>query len=226
MRKKNIKLHDVDYLQNEKVRMKDRDKVEELINILVSGGKERLQVISDFDMTLTKQHENGNRCITSFGIFEFSHHLPPNYREKSRALFNKYYPIEVCHQMSVEDKIPHMIEWYKEAEKLLQGCHLTPEDIVEAVNETHTILRDGTEKMFETLEAAGIPVLVLSAGVGDVVAAVLRKHSVNQQNLTIVSNFLEFSQKGKVTILEGFKGECIHVFNKHTAGSGPNSHGE
>ncbi|XP_046396998.1 7-methylguanosine phosphate-specific 5'-nucleotidase [Ischnura elegans] len=222
---KKFELGDIKLLLGENVRMKDRDMVESLINTLIDGGKDMLQVITDFDMTLTKQHENGKRCLSSFGIFEVSRHLPMNYKEKALELFHKYYPIEVCHKMSVEEKTPHMIQWYKEAESLLIGCHLTPEDIVDAVQETHTILRDGTNDMMVTLEKAGIPVLVLSAGIGDVVHAVLKKHQVLLPNVSIVSNFLIFSHKDSSVVLDGFKGEFIHVFNKHTAGSGPNKSG-
>ncbi|XP_071447519.1 7-methylguanosine phosphate-specific 5'-nucleotidase [Hetaerina americana] len=217
--------NDMSWLMSENVRMKNSEKVKSIINKLIVGGKDMLQVISDFDYTLTKQHENGKRCLSSFGIFEVSEHLPAHYREKSLVLFDKYHPIEVCHKMTVEEKVPHMIQWYKEAETLLTGCYLTPQDIINAVQETHTAMRDGTDDMMNTLEKAGIPVLVLSAGIGDVVQAVLKKHAILHPNVSIVSNFLMFSQVDTNIVLDGFQGEFIHVFNKHAAGSGPNKSG-
>lgn len=47
--------------------MKNPHEVKEKINNIISGGKNKLQIIFDFDRTLTKHHENGVLTKSSFG---------------------------------------------------------------------------------------------------------------------------------------------------------------
>lgn len=47
--------------------IKDAQRVNALIAQLVRGGCPRLLVVSDFDRTITKQHENGKTHVSSFG---------------------------------------------------------------------------------------------------------------------------------------------------------------
>ena len=46
--------------------------------------------------------------------------LPKGYTDKTNALRAKYLPIEMDPNLTVEEKIPHMEAWYKQANKLLQ----------------------------------------------------------------------------------------------------------
>lgn len=48
------------------VHIKNAEKVNEKINGIVEDGFNNLQIVSDFDLTITKQHENGKRHISSF----------------------------------------------------------------------------------------------------------------------------------------------------------------
>ena len=65
--------------------------------------------------------------------------------------------------------------------------------------------------MLESLQAAGVPVLVFSAGLGDSVSAVLRYHNALLPNVHIISNYLRFNGLQ----VNGFQGDIIHSFNKN-----------
>jgi len=65
--------------------------------------------------------------------------------------------------------------------------------------------------MLESLQAAGVPVLVFSAGLGDSVSAVLRYHNAFLPNIHIISNYLRFNGLQ----VNGFQGDIIHSFNKN-----------
>lgn len=55
------------------VHIKNKENLNSLINRLVEGGARQLQVVSDFDKTITKQHENGKQHLSSFGnVLKFS----------------------------------------------------------------------------------------------------------------------------------------------------------
>ena len=62
------------------------------------------------------------------------------------------------------------------------------------------------------LNEANIPVLVFSAGVGDILEEILLKHDAYFPNIKIVSNYMEFNGEGA---LIGFKEPIIHTFNKN-----------
>lgn len=60
------------------------------------------------------------------------------------------------------------------------------------------------------LEECDVPVLIFSAGLGDVVKAALNVHNLTMPNIHIISNFFTYNN-GKIF---GFKGRHIHAFNK------------
>lgn len=79
------------------------------------------------------------------------------------------------------------------------------------------VFRDGTDEAFQKLYSKEIPLIVLSAGIGDVVQLILVHEKLLTDNVSVVSNFLKISkdEDGLSTIL-GFKDEkLIHVFNKN-----------
>jgi hypothetical protein len=73
------------------------------------------------------------------------------------------------------------------------------------------VSREGTNKMLQSLQAAEVPVLVFSAGLGDSVSAVLRYHNALLPNVHIISNYLRFNGLQ----VNGFQGDVIHSFNKN-----------
>lgn len=54
-------------LSGSNVYIKDKKKVNEIINELVQAGINKLQIVLDFDKTVTKQHVNGVKQYSSFG---------------------------------------------------------------------------------------------------------------------------------------------------------------
>lgn len=189
----------------------NKPRVEMLINQLVSGGSQKLQVISDFDRTLTKHHVNGDVNPTSFGALRLCTQLPKDYHQRSQALYNHYRPVEIKAEMSMEQKIPHMVEWYDKIQELLTGFELPRTSLDQILKEVSVELRSGTEALLSKLDACGVPVLVFSAGLGDMVAAILRHHSCLLPNVHIISNFLKY----KGDTVSGFRDQVIHMFNKN-----------
>jgi hypothetical protein len=51
----------------------------------------------------------------SWGVLENYRQLSKDYLAKVCALREKYHPIELDHKLSVQEKIPHMVEWYTQA---------------------------------------------------------------------------------------------------------------
>ena len=67
--------------------------------------------------------------------------MSDEFRDKSQALFEKYYPIEIDHNLSIEEKIPHMIKWYEESHEVLMAHRLMKHDLKEMVDQSRILLR-------------------------------------------------------------------------------------
>ncbi|XP_047371177.1 7-methylguanosine phosphate-specific 5'-nucleotidase isoform X1 [Vespa velutina] len=207
-----LTIDDFPVLKSKHVYIKDTKATINIINIMLRDGADHLQIVTDFDLTLTKQHVDGKLVLSSFGLFGKCNQLPSAYMNESRRLYHKYRPIEIDPDLPLKEKIEAMSDWMIAAEKLLKGIEFDPKELSEVAEKYGTPLRDGTKELLEKLYEANIPVLVFSAGLGDVVEAVLKCHKVFFNNVKIISNFLKYNGNK----IDGFKNKkLIHVFNKN-----------
>ncbi|XP_018412096.1 PREDICTED: 7-methylguanosine phosphate-specific 5'-nucleotidase [Nanorana parkeri] len=201
-------------LNKDTVRMKDPQKVQELIMALQSGGDKKLQVISDFDMTLSRFRYNGERCPTCYNIIDNSKIISEECRKKLKDLYNIYYPLEIDPHRTVEEKYPLMVEWWSKAHTLLCEQRIEKQKLSQIVKEAQAKLREGFEKFFDALYHNEIPLFIFSAGIGDVLEEIIRQAGVYHPNIKVVSNYMDFNDEG---ILTGFKGKLIHTYNKNNS---------
>uniref|UniRef100_A0A669CFA8 5'-nucleotidase n=1 Tax=Oreochromis niloticus TaxID=8128 RepID=A0A669CFA8_ORENI len=194
-----------------KLHMKDRDRVQEILQSMQKAGSKTLQVISDFDMTLTRFEYNGKRCPTCHNILERSDAISSDCKKKLQELLDKYYPIEIDSTLSVEEKLPLMVEWWTKAHELLVNQKIKKDGLAEAVKDSEAKLRDGYQYFFDHLNEHSIPLLIFSAGIGDILEEVIRQTEVFHPNVKVISNYMDFDESG---VLKAFKGELIHIYNK------------
>jgi len=205
----------IDHLQAKfaSLKVKDKSAVEQKLQCIASGGHEKLQLIVDFDNTLTRHHKNGKLIDCSWGVMENSPLLPKNYTEKTNALKVKYLPIEQDPTLSVEEKTPYMVEWYTQSNQLLQETGIEKSMFKEFVKTSNVDFRDHTKVMLDSLKECQVPLLVMSAGLGDILVEVMIAFGLyHKSNTKVVSNFLSYDENGKVV---GLEGEMIHVYNKN-----------
>ncbi|BFZ15446.1 hypothetical protein BsWGS_18485 [Bradybaena similaris] len=203
----------VPVLGRSNVKMKDPEFVEKAIRVMMKDAHHKLQVVADFDRTLSKYAENGKICSTTHNVLEESKYMPDYFKEKALRLKEHYLPIEFDHTKTVEEKIPKMIEWWTKGHELVTSCHLTRDTIRQIVAESFARLRNGCKWFFDQLHELDIPILIFSAGIGDIIHETILQQASFYRNMKIVSNFLKFDEQGKVI---GFDGdEIIHTFNKN-----------
>lgn len=194
------------------VHIKNKELVNQKIKNLIEGGFDKLQVVSDFDKTLTKQHQNGKMHLSSFGIFSCCPSVTEEHTRFSTELNKKYAPCEVDPTISKPEKKKLMEEWWSLSEDSLRGLSVSQKEIEEVCGQLGPELRDGTKELFDQLQQADVPVLVFSAGLGDTVKAVMKHFDVNLPNVEVISNFLKYDNEGRIM---GFKNTTIHVYNKN-----------
>lgn len=198
-----------------KVRVGDTGSLEKKIRKFAEDGPEHMLVIADFDYTLSRtKNVDGEQCCQTYGVFE-RHALTvsPEYGKLFAELTEKYLPIELDALLSFEEKAPYMIEWWQKSNEHILTANHTEEAIERIVKESPMHLRCGVDVMVQELERQNIPLVILSAGIGNIIEICLRlKLGKVPNNVHIISNMMHFDEKG---IACGFSDPLIHTFCKN-----------
>lgn len=194
-----------------RVQVGDPLKLQQKLKKLVEGGFNELQFIIDFDYTLTRSHKNGVPVDCSWGALENYKKLGKGFNEKTNALKAKYLPIELDLTIPLEKKIPHMVEWYTNANRLLSEAGVHKDWFPDMVQTSSCELRDDTDTLMSSLKKEEVPVLIFSAGLGDLILAILQQYQTHHSNMKVISNFCDYNDEGFVV---GLKSPMIHMFNK------------
>jgi 5'-nucleotidase len=203
-------------LMTSNVRIKNPTKVEQLLSNIINAGKQRLQVISDFDRTISLVSFEGKSCPTSIGVLESSQFVTPELRAQFKALRDHYLPIEHDPNMSRDAKLPLMLEWWQKSFELIVDTGITQQNVVDIVRHSNNHLKEGCLWFFYTLERCDVPLLIFSAGLGDMIQEWMLQDCGNFKNIKIVSNFMRFNNSDEEKRINGFLNETIiHIFNKN-----------
>ncbi|KAL2642576.1 hypothetical protein R1flu_010163 [Riccia fluitans] len=175
-----------------------------------AAGMSSLQVIADFDMTLTKYMVEGRRGQSTHALLSQG---SSDYDRKRQELFDLYYPMEISPLIPVDEKTELMETWWGKSHALLVEGGLNIENIRNSVERGTVGFREGITEFFEILDGENVPLLIFSAGLADIIEEILRQklHRVFP-NIRVVSNRMNFDKDGN---LIGFVGKTIHVLNKN-----------
>ena len=188
--------------------------VDASISKLVQGGPGNLYVIMDFDRTMSVYWDSSrtSRAPSTHGILERGR--SSEFKAKAELYTQHYFPLETDPSLSIEDKIPHMIDWYRKVHDLfLAEPFMGRSDVALAVAQSEVTLRPGVLETIAWCDRHSVPMIVMSAGIADVIAEILRqKYSkALPQSLHIISNSMQFDDCDK---LVGFTDPVLHMFNK------------
>eukprot|EP00461_Guttulinopsis_vulgaris_P000948 UN00948 len=151
----------------------DKNRLFTKLQTVLQGGKEKLKIVSDFDATLSKAGGYSSWCVVENNP-EFS----DTYRNTCTELFNYYYPLEISPTLTHEQKCEYMIEWWLKAQDALRAERVTREKYNRLLQYAQNTLqlRDGCDVMFKYSNELQIPLLIFSAGIGDIIDSVLLHH--------------------------------------------------
>ncbi|CAD6190957.1 unnamed protein product [Caenorhabditis auriculariae] len=204
-------------LSSPQVRVRDVDLVVAKLQKFIAGGASKLMVISDFDFTISRYaDEKGKRCSSCYCIFDDAvGKLYPDFYDKFIGLWKKYGPIEHDHHMTIEEKIPHMEEWWNSSHECIISAGFNRNQIEKFVGVSNIQLRDEADVLMNVLTAHEVPFIVFSAGIGTIIEMYLRlKFGKVADNTHIVSNMMLFDENDRVN---AFSEPLIHVFCKNSS---------
>ena len=165
---------------------------ENKIKKLHNCGHELIQVISDFDWTLTyiKNKKNNEVIPAIISILYNKWYLSEEYSKKAKELENIYIPIEKDESIPLETRKLKMDERWRRHKELLVKSGLTKKHIDDVVDSGAIQLRDGYDKFFKILKELNIPITIFSASWlwTYAISSYLKKNNVDYDNIHFVSN--------------------------------------
>lgn len=163
-------------------------------------------VLADFDRTLT-EHDSS----TCWGLLEESPYVNPEYAKESLDIYYHYRPIEVDQTIPFDEKSKIMEKWFREVANLLSKYHIYEETIENIFSHSNGLkLRRDVKPFLGRMNELGIPVVIVSAGIGNFIEKYLRKQGCLYDNVTIHSNFLIYDN-GRIV---GVQEPILHSLNK------------
>lgn len=201
------------------VLIKNKEHFFDLLHIFKREGIQQLQILTDFDYTLsTFLQKDGSRNYSSHGILENCTLFSENYHKRTKELQSIYYPMEISTTLSPEEKKEKMDEWWNKAHELLIEEGVTEESIVNAVEHSHVCMREGSTELLSLCMKNKIPVLIFSAGLTDVLKTLFKNQLgievKKNSGIEIISNKMIF-QNDK---LVGFEDAPITSLTKNMRG--------
>lgn len=179
---------------------------------IIAWWPQYFHVIADFDRTMTKAFAEWKPTVSLITRLQ-NGFFPPEYAEKSNAIFHTYHPIEIDTTIPLDEKKKAMVNRWTEQFNLMLRYGLTRKIIEDAMGSEDTNFRSGCGEMFDLLKKHAIPLLILSAsGLGyDSVYYCLQHENKLYDNIDIISNDFVRDEEGKAI---GVREPIIHSFNK------------
>lgn len=166
-----------------------------------------IYVLTDFDRTLTL-----GSSLTSWSILSKSDLVPKNYVEERNAFYDYYRPIEIDETLDYDTKNKLMKEWWEKHINLFVKYKISEEVINKAARDLRVMAFRGYAKEFLTnMFERNIPVIIISAGIGNFIKQFLVDNEVYYDNIHIVSNFIKFENGYAI----GVDDNITHSLNKN-----------
>ena len=172
----------------------------EKIEKLKHSDKNSIQIVSDFDWTLTYiKDKTTNEFIPAIiSVLYNKWYLSEEYSKKAKELENIYIPIEKDESIPLETRKLKMDEWRRRHKELLVQSGLSKKHIDDVVNSGVIQLRDGCDRLFKMLKDANIPITIFSASWlwTYAISSYLEKNNISYDNIHFVSNEFIWDENG------------------------------
>lgn len=168
--------------------------------------KNNFYIVADFDKTLTEGSSN-----STWGVTANSNAVGEEYTRKRTELYNHYRPIEIDMSLSEEERSKEMSNWWKAHINLFYEFGLKEESIKKSIKEGGLKYREGAKEFLNKMKVLGVPVIIISAGIGNVIEEFLKNENDYYDNIKIVSNFIAFENG----LIKEITGGTIHSLNKN-----------
>ena len=164
-------------------------------------------VVSDFDRTITSGISTNSWCV-----LDENESVCEEYKKEMEELQNHYHKIEIDPDVPDDIKFKEMTDWWNKHLDLFVKYGFT-EDLFHKTSSDKNVmeLRKGFKEFLKFIKEKNIPLVIISAGLTNVIKAFLIEHDINLENIYIISNEIYFDNG----IAKGIAHEIIHSMNKN-----------
>ena len=161
-----------------------------IIQNIISWWTSHLQVIADFDKTLTYWNQQSAIAV----LYNFDY-LSKDYSKKAKELESFYLPKEEDSSIPYNERKILMNQRRTKHEQLLIESWLSKKHIENVVNSWILCLREWCHEFIDQLDSLWIPLIILSASwLWDSIAIYLQQHLEKKQWVYIISNCYTFDE--------------------------------
>lgn len=166
-----------------------------------------LYVVADFDRTITS-----GSSLTSWSVLADTDLVPEEYSVERHRLYDIYRPIEVDNSLPFDYRMKMMSKWFRAHIELFVKYKMTEEVFEKAATNLRVMeFRTGAQEFLTFLWKNKIPLIIISAGIGNFIEAFLKKYNCYFDNIYVSSNKILFENG----IAIGVGKNIIHSFNKN-----------
>ena len=165
-------------------------------------------ILTDFDGTITNDSSDSSWS----SIFK-NPKVTKDFINECINIYTHYHQYEIDNKLPINKKINIMNEWYQKNIETLKKFNITKDIIDYAANNINIMsFRPGAKNFLECMFKKNIPVIIISAGVGNIIEQFLIKNNCNYPNIHICSNFLEYKDNLIIGVRDN---NLIHPLNKN-----------
>jgi len=202
------------YNPEEKIFLRNPDILEEKLFRLKAAGVDELQIIVDFDQTITAFTYDNQPSHSCFSMIRHSSFATPEYIAKNQANVLKYMPIEQDPSIPRDEKIKYLEEWWSSAEAIIQELNLKRDQFAQIVDEAHVGIRHGFANFARVCDLGQLPIYVVSGGILDFIKPILNSViDTSNEKVKMFGNVMEFDEQDKFV---GFAKPHINSLHKET----------
>lgn len=176
------------------------------LKIIEKLDSDNCYIISDFDKTITSE-----KSKNTWSVLSKSNKTPIGFIEERRNLYEKYGPIELDEELDYKEKYDLMNEWFKKCIELFSKYKIS-KNLFDKIALDPQIMdfRKGAQDFIKFLANKSIPLIIVSAGIGNFIESFLKNNNCLFDNSYIFSNKIVF--KDGISI--GVENDIIHSLNK------------
>ena len=202
------------------VHIRDKESLDRKIALLRKSGLSELQIVADFDGTLTfhtAQLTTGvSRSLSCHGVIGKHPGFSDNYRNEVQRMEDFFAPLESDPNLDDASRLKVMTDWWSQSHQLMINQNIsinTVEGMVtQACKRGMFGLRLKAREFLLSARATHIPTIVLSAGISLVIEELLKLESIPIDDLTaVISNQVI---RGTDGVLQSFVEPVIHGMSK------------
>lgn len=185
----------------------DLEKVSGKIAGFADAGADSLHIVSDFDLTLTAGKVPGQNIGTWDVMDEL---MTPESVARHKEIYQSFRPIELEGKLTAEIAS----EKWGETLDLIMEHDISVDDIQDAFLRVAE-LRVGAKDIFTACEDSGIPTVILSSGIRNVIRVISEHYQIRPTH--VLSNDLMYDEATR--LVTGWRRDSlIHMLNKKEMG--------